>query len=193
MLTDQVIGQATGNRKSLPRKSCLAHESTHINGKYSCQTLCSSMSNGLHINHLMSSYVLLQKSFHICSAPNIFQSLTPVTSLFSCPLLGLHILLTSPLHGHHPVCVPPKEVRRQGTFLLHETQSPHNPHQQQSSSASACERAAGVRQGAFHDRALNVLAVLFLTFLSACQNVTPCNTHMWEEHGRETEKIAATS
>lgn len=90
--------------ESLPRKLCFAHESTNINGKCSCQTLCSSMSNGLHINHLMSSYVLLQKSSHLCSAPSIFQSLTPVISLFSCPLLGLSTFLTSPLHGHHPLC-----------------------------------------------------------------------------------------
>lgn len=78
-------------------------------------------------------------------------------------------------------------------MLLHETQSPHNPHQQQCSSTCACERAAGVRQGAIHDGALNVLAVLFQGFLSACQNVTPFNTQLWEEHGRETEKVAATS
>lgn len=128
----------------------------------------------------------------LCSAPNTLQSLTPVITLFFCPLLGLPTFLTSPLNGHHLVCAPPKEVRRQGTILLHETQSHHNPHQQQSSSASACERAAGVRQGAIHDRAPNVLAVLSLGFLSPCQNVTPCNTQLWEEHGREVEKAAAT-
>lgn len=101
--------------------------------------------------------------------------------------------LTSPLHGHHLACALPQEVRRQGTILLHETQSLHNPHQQPSSSTSACERAAGVRHRAIHDRALNVLAVSSLGFLSACQNVTPCNTQLWEECGRERRQLQPPS
>lgn len=151
------------------------------------------MSNGLHINHLMSSYAPLLKSSPSMFCPQYFSKPYHSYLLVLLSTLGGPTFLTSPLHGNHLVCAPPKEVRRQGTIVLHETQSPHNPHQQWSSSASACERAAGVRQGAIHDRAPNVLVVLSLGFLSACQNVTPCNTQLWEEHDREIEKVAATS
>lgn len=188
-------GQGPGNGKlkeSLPRKLCIAHESTDINGKYSCQTLRSSMSNGLHINHLMSSYVPLQKS-----SPSMF------CPHFSKPYPSYLLVLLSTFGSTHiPKLTPPwtspclhstEGGQETKDLLLHETQSPHNPHQQQSSSNSACERAAGVRQGAIHDRALNVLAVLFLGFLTAYQNATPCNTQLREEHGREIEKVAATS
>lgn len=148
------------------------------------------MSNGLHINYLISSYVPLHKSSPPMFCAKHFSKPYPsyllgLLSTFGSFWLGMWTFLTSPLQGHPLACALPKEVRRQGTILLHETQSLHNPHQQQSSSTSACERAAGVRHRAIHDRALNVLAVSSLGFLSAYQNVTPCNTKLWEERGRE--------
>lgn len=170
------------------QKLCIAHVSPDINGKHCCQTLYSSLSNGLHrmFNEFISIIADISL-FHVLPS-TLCKDLTP---LISCLLVYFGVYHPHPLHGHCPGHAPPRRQRDKGLSvclkLLVTTVL-----WLWSSSTSACRKVrVSSNNGSWYGTKCSDCIASGYTVCQNVENLTPCSLQLRGEHGRELKKVAA--